>query len=127
MPSGPSAGPIHREPAPADFDPKYLKRPTKIDNVEDRPEKQDSVRMMLPMSVRCKQCGNFLYRGTKFNMRKETCNDIDYLGIKVFRFYFKCTCCHGEITMRTDPKTHDYCVEHGATRNYDPMKKLIHD
>ena len=82
--------------------------------------------MMLPMSVRCDTCGNFLYIGTKFNMRKETCEDIDYLGIKIFRFYFKCTCCHSEITMRTDPKNHDYVCENGATRNYEAWRDIAH-
>ena len=82
--------------------------------------------MMLPMSVRCDTCGNFLYIGTKFNMRKETCQDIDYLGIKIFRFYFKCTCCHSEITMRTDPKNHDYVCEHGASRNYEARRDMAH-
>jgi len=105
---------------PADFDPKLLQK------VHRPKDKQDNVRMMLPMSVRCNTCGNFLYIGTKFNMRKETCQDIDYLGIKIFRFYFKCTCCHSEITMRTDPKNHDYVCEQGASRNYEPLRDLAH-
>lgn len=82
--------------------------------------------MMLPMSVRCDTCGNFLYIGTKFNMRKETCLDDEYLGIKIFRFYFKCTRCYAEITMKTDPKNHDYVCEHGASRNYEPWRDIMH-
>ena len=82
--------------------------------------------MMLPMSVRCETCGNFLYEGTKFNMRKETCLDQDYLGIKIYRFYFKCSRCHAEIAMKTDPKQHDYVCESGASRNYDPLRDYGH-
>jgi hypothetical protein len=105
---------------PPDFD------PTKLAKAGRARDKQDNVRMMLPMSVRCNTCGNFLYIGTKFNMRKETCMDLDYLGIKVFRFYFKCTCCHSQITMRTDPKNHDYVCEHGASRNYEAWRDIAH-
>jgi hypothetical protein len=54
---------------PPDFD------HTKLEKVVRPRDKQDNVRMMLPMSVRCDTCGNFLYIGTKFNMRKETCLD----------------------------------------------------
>lgn len=50
-----------------DFDPK------KLEKLKIKKDKQDNVRMMLPMSVRCNTCGNFLYIGTKYNMRKETC------------------------------------------------------
>jgi len=89
------------------------------------------VRMMLPMTMRCTTCGNYLYIGTKFNMRlerkipslnffrKETCMNEEYLTIKIYRFYFRCTGCYGEITFKTDPKNHDYIVEHGAKRNYE--------
>ena len=82
--------------------------------------------MMLPMGVRCDVCGNFLYIGTKFNMRKETCLDQDYLGIRIYRFYFKCSRCHGEIAMKTDPKQHDYVCESGASRNYEPWRDIEH-
>jgi hypothetical protein len=39
--------------------------------------------MMLPMSVRCKTCGTFMYKGTKFNTRKEDVEGEDYLGLRV--------------------------------------------
>jgi hypothetical protein len=62
---------------PPDFDPAKLPRGKRQDNNEMK------VRMMLPMSVRCKTCGNFMYKGTKFNTRKEDVEGEDYLGIKV--------------------------------------------
>lgn len=55
-------------------------------------------------------------------MRKENCLDEDYLGIRIFRFYFKCNTCHQDITFKTDPKNHDYVIEHNATRNYDARR-----
>ena len=105
---------------PPDFD------HTKLQKVVRPRDKQDNVRMMLPMSVRCDTCGNFLYIGTKFNMRKETCLDQDYLGIRIYRFYFKCSRCHAEIAMKTDPKQHDYVCESGASRNYEPWRDIEH-
>jgi hypothetical protein len=62
---------------PPDFDPAKLPRGKRQQNNEMK------VRMMLPMSVRCKTCGTFMYKGTKFNTRKEDVEGEDYLGIKV--------------------------------------------
>merc|ERR1712232_129833 len=101
---------------PPDFNPDKLIR-------NKRPkEKQDKVRMMLPFSIKCTCCGNYLYIGTKFTMRKETCLNEDYLGIKMSRFYLKCTYCVSEISIKTDPKNHDYICEAGATRNYEAWR-----
>ena len=86
-------------------------------------DKQMKVRMMLPMSVRCNTCGTFLYKGTKFNTRMEDVRGEDYLGIKIFRFYYRCTACSAEFCMKTDPKNADYVVEGGATRNYEPWRE----
>lgn len=105
---------------PPDFDPTKLRRFEK-----KTARKMCNVRMMLPMSVRCYTCGNYLYIGTKFNMKVETVKDEDYLGIKVHRFYFKCTQCYAEITFKTDPKNHDYVAEWGASRNHEAWKDML--
>mmetsp|Transcript_46943 Transcript_46943/g.118301 ORF Transcript_46943/g.118301 Transcript_46943/m.118301 type:complete len:331 (-) Transcript_46943:50-1042(-) len=101
---------------PPDFDWRKLPRTKK------KKLGQHKVRTMLPMTICCTGCGEFLYQGKKFNARKETVEGEDYLGIKIFRFYIKCTRCKAELTFKTDPKNNDYAVEHGATRNFDPWK-----
>jgi Saf4/Yju2 protein len=63
-----------------------------------------------------------MYKGTKFNTRMEDVKGEAYLGIKIFRFYYRCTNCSAEFCMKTDPKTADYIVEGGASRNYEPWR-----
>jgi hypothetical protein len=88
-------------------------------------DKQDNVRMMMPLTCRCNTCGQYAGIGTKYNMRKETVLNERYLGIAIFRFYFKCNDCYSEITFKTDPKNSDYIVEHGATRSYDAYRDML--
>ncbi|XP_019186630.1 PREDICTED: coiled-coil domain-containing protein 94 homolog [Ipomoea nil] len=98
-----------------DFDPAKIPRRRQPKN------HQEKVRMMLPMSVRCNTCGNYMYKGTKFNTRIEHADN--YLGIKIYRFYSKCTKCSAEFTYKTDPKNSDYAVESGVTRNFEPWRE----
>ena len=76
---------------------------------------------MLPFSLQCGTCGNYMYKGTKFNASKEEAGD--YLGIPIWRFYFRCSNCSAELAMKTDPKNADYVCELGARRNFEPWKE----
>ncbi|KAM0847107.1 hypothetical protein ACQ4PT_055232 [Festuca glaucescens] len=97
--------------------------PGKIPRQKEPKNRQMKVRMILPMSIRCGTCGTYIYKGTKFNSRKEDCIGETYLGIQIFRFYFKCTRCSAEITFKTDPQNSDYLVESGASRNFEPCRE----
>ncbi len=103
---------------PADFDPKLVPRGSK--------PKDDliPVRMMLPFTVQCSTCSDFMYRGRKFNSKKEPVKGSEgkYLGIQRWRFYIKCTACSRPVTFLTDPKNGDYEMESGGTRTYEVHK-----
>lgn len=97
---------------PPDFD------VTKLPRLRINPVKTFVVRIMAPFNMRCKTCGEYIYKGKKFNSKKEDVLDMDYLGLKIFRFFIKCTRCLAEISFRTDPENCDYVCEQGATRNF---------
>ncbi|KAE8882983.1 hypothetical protein PF005_g4282 [Phytophthora fragariae] len=102
---------------PPDFDPSLIPRRKKPKN------EQIEVRMMLPFSIQCATCGEYMYRGKKFNSRKEEVLEETYHGIRIFRFYIKCITCSSEITFKTDPKRGDYVAEHGCQRNFEPWRE----
>lgn len=99
-----------------DFDPSLLPKTTKPKN------RQQEVRLMLPMSIQCLTCGEYLNKGKKFNGRKEEVVGETYLGIKIYRLYFKCLTCLSEITFKTDPEHSDYVVERGGSRGFEPWR-----
>uniref|UniRef100_A0A3Q3BUW3 Splicing factor YJU2 n=1 Tax=Haplochromis burtoni TaxID=8153 RepID=A0A3Q3BUW3_HAPBU len=105
---------------PPDFD------PSKIPKLKLPKDRQYVVRLMAPFNMRCKTCGEYIYKGKKFNARKETVQNETYMGLPIFRFYIKCTRCLAEITFKTDPENTDYAMEHGATRNFQ-AEKLIEE
>ncbi|KAF2125303.1 DUF572-domain-containing protein [Dothidotthia symphoricarpi CBS 119687] len=104
---------------PPDFDPSKITRQRGPKNAGP---KLSTVRLMAPFSMKCTHCGEFIYKGRKFNARKETTED-KYYNIAIFRFYIRCTRCSGEITFKTDPKNMDYECERGAKRNFEPWRE----
>jgi hypothetical protein len=101
---------------PADFDPSLVPKGKKLSSKDGTVP----VRMMLPFSIQC-DCGEFLYRGRKFNSKKEAMGGPEgtYLGITRWRFYIKCTSCARPLTFLTDPENADYEMESGGTRNFE--------
>ncbi|XP_028159500.1 splicing factor YJU2-like [Ostrinia nubilalis] len=72
---------------------------------------------MAPFNMRCATCGEYIYKGKKFNARKEDVEIEDYLGIRIYS-------AHGafKISFKTDPKNTDYEIEAGATRHFRALK-----
>ena len=105
---------------PSDFDPDKLRTIEKKNKI-----KICNVRMMLPMTMKCYTCGTYTYIGTKCNMKVEPVEDEDYLGITLYRFYYRCSNCYSQITFKTDPKNNDYTAEIGASRNHEPWKDIM--
>ena len=104
---------------PPDFDPSKIERRR---GPKQPGLKQQTVRLMAPFSMKCTSCGEYIYKGRKFNARKETTEE-KYYAITVFRFYIRCTRCSAEITFKTDPKNMDYMCEKGAKRNFEPWRE----
>ncbi|KAJ5786453.1 uncharacterized protein N7503_011665 [Penicillium pulvis] len=104
---------------PPDFDPSAIGRTPK--HLRQKGPKVITVRLMAPFPMKCTNCGEYIYRGRKFNARKQTLEE-KYLSIPVYRFYIRCTRCSGEITFKTDPKNMDYVCESGAKRNFEAWR-----
>lgn len=104
---------------PPEFDPSKIARTPK--HLRPTGPKTIPVRLMAPFSMKCTSCGEYIYKGRKFNARKET-TDEKYLTISIYRFYIRCTRCSSEITFKTDPKNMDYSAEKGAKRNFESWR-----
>jgi len=101
---------------PPEFD------PSKIPRLKVKRTGVFSIRIMAPFNMRCNTCGEYIYKGKKFNSRKENVDDDDYLGLRIFRFYIKCPRCVAEIAFKTDIANTDYACEAGATRLFEAEK-----
>ncbi|KAK5111430.1 hypothetical protein LTR62_004882 [Meristemomyces frigidus] len=105
---------------PPDFDPSVLERRNKGPKTGSR--QLQTIRLMAPFSMKCTSCGEYIYKGRKFNARKETTEE-KYYAISIYRFYIRCTRCSAEITFKTDPKNMDYTCERGARRNFEVWRE----
>lgn len=103
---------------PPEFDPSKI---TRSRAPKTAGPKVQTVRLMAPFPMKCTACGEYIYKGRKFNARKETTEE-KYYSIPIYRFYIRCTRCSGEITFKTDPKNMDYTCERGAKRNTEPWR-----
>ncbi|RFU79912.1 helix-turn-helix fis-type domain-containing [Trichoderma arundinaceum] len=104
---------------PPEFDPNDISRRRGPKSTGPRIQ---TVRLMAPFSMKCLSCGEYIYKGRKFNSRKEIRPDEKYLGIQILFFHIKCTRCSAEITFRTDPRNTDYAMVKGAMRSFEPWR-----
>ena len=107
---------------PPDFDPSAISR-TRNRGPKTPGPKHITVRLMAPFSMQCTACGEYIYKGRKFNARKETAEERYLNTIPIYRFYIRCTRCSAEIVFRTDPRNMDYAVERGAKRNFEAWRE----
>jgi len=66
---------------------------------------------MIPFDLVCKNCLWILRQGKKINALKEKVSCENYLDLKIFRFYFKCTNCKKGISLKTNPENSNYQPE----------------
>lgn len=107
---------------PPDFDPSLVHR-----GMGGGGARSHKVRLMAPFSMRCNSCGEYIYKGKKFNARKDIVWNEEYLGIKVYRFFIRCPTCANEISFKTDPKNSDYVCEDGASRNFEAWREEAYE
>ncbi|CAL8108891.1 unnamed protein product [Calicophoron daubneyi] len=102
---------------PPDYDPTKIPRIRRGDK-----RRQFNIRTMAPFNMRCTTCNGYIYKAKKFNSRMETAENVDYLGLRHYRFYIRCPTCCAEIIWRTDLESGDYVLESGAKRNFEALK-----
>ncbi|GEQ68478.1 hypothetical protein JCM33374_g2146 [Metschnikowia sp. JCM 33374] len=100
---------------PPDWDPSKV--PKKKKNTNPNAEK---VRLMVPFSMKCLQCSEYISARRKFNARKEITSE-KYMGIKIIRFHIKCPRCNNSLSFQTDPKSAGFIPVNGCARNYESL------
>jgi hypothetical protein len=80
-------------------------------NLIIKKKKLKKIHFMTPFDLTCLNCNQIIFKGKKLNAIKEKISIENYLGIQIFRFYFKCSNCFKGISIKTDPKNSSYCSE----------------
>ena len=107
---------------PPDFDPSKMLPLRAIRPKRTSGPRQMSIRMMMPFTMRCSHCQEYMYIATKFNSKCEKITGTTALGLNAYRFFGDCKHCKHEFTFRTDPEHSDYVLESGGTRTYEAFK-----
>lgn len=102
---------------PPDYDPSKVPKKEKSRNAG-----ANKSRLMLPFSMKCLQCNEYIAARRKFNARKETTNE-KYMGFKIIKFHIKCPRCSNSIVFRTDPALAGFAPVEGGVRNYESLVK----
>lgn len=102
---------------PPDYDPSKAPKKAKKSNANEK------VRLMLPFSMKCLQCNEYIAARRKFNARKEVTPD-RYMGIKIIKFHIKCPRCNNGIVFKTDPKLAGFVPVEGGVRNYESATEV---
>lgn len=102
---------------PPDYDPSKLPKKKKSTNPNI-----NRVRLMVPFSMKCILCNEYIAAHRKFNARKEITSE-KYMGVKIIHFHIKCPRCNGQLVFRTDPKTSGFEPVSGVVRNYVSSKQ----
>lgn len=109
---------------PPDKDPSKVKFSTKAAKSRNNGKgRTESVRLMIPFSMKCLKCNEYIAKSRKFNARKEVTNR-DYLGIKIIKFEVRCPRCFGDLIYETDPKNSGFECVSGCKKNYERPKEI---
>lgn len=101
---------------PPDYDPSKVPKAKKSSNPNI-----NRIRLMLPFSMKCVLCNEYIAARRKFNARKEVTAE-KYLDVKIIRFHIKCPRCNSPLVFRTDPKSSGFEPVSGVVRNFVSSK-----
>lgn len=81
------------------------------------PPKKIPVRLMLPFSIQCLNCSNYIYKNTKFNARKS--KNEESSDLPIWDYEFRCSMCSFSIVLKTNPSegSNAYTISSGAQLN----------